>query len=480
MVASITRLQHDPIASLLAIFSAWKVLLLTLAFLSPGPGYDTSTQLLFRGFGVNSTLPSTTSISGRIAQKLTRWDGIYFASSAERGYQHEQEWAFGWGFTRAIAYLAKHVPLMNSTLLNTIYYGIIIANVSHLLSVLVLHRLALALPLGKKKSTSGFALTAATLHILSPAGLFLSAPYAESTFSLLSFLGQFLYVSSFSTSSTSYNIKNDALLLLAGICFGISSTVRGNGLLSGIIFLHDACLWACMVLDRIGIPILSFKIVPAIFREGMHEFPARRLPATIISGLLVGLGFATPQYVAWTDYCSAGVANKRPWCERLPPSIFSWVQQEYWGVGFMKYWRLSNIPLFLLAAPMLYILARTAILAIAGRCDGKVAKETASPEKTQRSTKGVVTDGVADKTRDALLFRLALPQLTLAGLTLTSFHVQIITRISSGYPLWYLVLAREISEGDANEKRFAKWTVRWMVMYALIQGVLFASFLPPA
>lgn len=107
MVASISRLQHSPIASLLTLFTAWKVLLLTLAILSPGPGYDTSTQLLFRGFGVNSTLPSTTTINGRLAQKLTRWDGIYFASSAERGYQFEQEWAFGWGFTRAISYLAK-------------------------------------------------------------------------------------------------------------------------------------------------------------------------------------------------------------------------------------------------------------------------------------------------------------------------------------------------------------------------------------
>lgn len=98
----------------------------------------------------------------------------------------------------------------------------------------------------------------------------------------------------------------------------------------------------------------------------------------------------------------------------------------------------------------------------------------------KRKVKTDATDEVANKQRDALLFRLALPQLALAVLALTSFHVQIITRISSGYPLWYLVLAREITDGDAKEIRIAKWTVRWMVMYALIQGVLFASFLPPA
>lgn len=148
------------------------------------------------------------------------------------------------------------------------------------------------------------------------------------------------------------------------------------------------------------------------------------------------------------------------------------------GVRFMGYWTLSNIPLFLLAAPMLYIMARTASLGLAGRCDGNLAKETRNSE--ERSSKTYATDEVVNKRRDALLFRLALPQLTLAGLALTTFHVQIITRISSGYPLWYLVLAREITDEDTKGTRFAKWTVRWMVMYGLIQGVLFASFLPPA
>lgn len=224
------------------------------------------------------------------------------------------------------------LPLTNSTLLNTTYHAIILANISHLLSVFVLHRLALALPLGKKENASSFAFVAATLHILSPAGLFLSAPYGESTFSLLSFLGQLLYVSSFSTNSSSYRVRNDILLVLAGICFCVSSTVRGNGLLSGILLLHDACLWACSLLERIGVPLMSFKIIPPFFRDAVHEFPSRRMPAIIIAGLLVGLGFATPQYVAWGDYCSAGVANKRPWCNRFPPSIYSWVQKEYWLV----------------------------------------------------------------------------------------------------------------------------------------------------
>jgi phosphatidylinositol glycan class V len=129
---------------------------------------------------------------------------------------------------------------------------------------------------------------------------------------------------------------------------------------------------------------------------------------------------------------------------------------------------------------MLCVMTRSASLAITGRCDGNLAKKDEVQTGRKRSVKTGAIDGAAIKQRDALLFRLALPQLTLALLALTSFHVQIITRISSGYPLWYLVLARDISEGNVQETRMAKWTVRWMVMYAIIQGVLFASFLPPA
>ncbi len=62
-----------------------------------------------------------------------------------------------------------------------------VAHVSHLLSVVVLYRL------GKLVWADGrLAFLAASLHIFSPAGLFLSAPYAESTFSLLSFVGFYI------------------------------------------------------------------------------------------------------------------------------------------------------------------------------------------------------------------------------------------------------------------------------------------------
>lgn len=80
---------------------------------------------------------------------------------------------------------------------------------------------------------------------------------------------------------------------------------------------------------------------------------------------------------------------------------------------------------------------------------------------------------------------LALPQLLLACAAATSFHVQIVNRIASGYPIWYLTVATWLVDrqpGRQAEKRadFGQLAIRAMVMYSMIQGTLFSNFLPPA
>ena len=109
----------------------------------------------------------------------------------------------------------------------------------------------------------------------------------------------------------------------------------------------------------------------------------------------------------------------------------------------------------------------------------------------------------------ALIKNFAIPQVTLAVLALISYHVQIINRLSSGYVVWYWWLAQlitaesqeEVAEegekedeenddereklerkkGERKQKRkVGWWIVRWMVVYGLVQAVVFAGFLPPA
>ena len=98
-----------------------------------------------------------------------------------------------------------------------------------------------------------------------------------------------------------------------------------------------------------------------------------------------------------------------------------------------------------------------------------------------------------------LLLSMALAQALLALLTLTTYHVQVVTRLSSAYPVWYMWLAaalcseRESEDKDSAEdernralvpgplgRKYAWGIVKYMVLYASIQGALFACFLPPA
>lgn len=91
---------------LLAFFAAWKLLLLAVAYASPGPGYDTSTRIVFDQY---NTRPHSwlAGIVQHITLRLTRWDAIYFSTSSERGHLYEQEWAFSWFMSRVTALLSN-------------------------------------------------------------------------------------------------------------------------------------------------------------------------------------------------------------------------------------------------------------------------------------------------------------------------------------------------------------------------------------
>ncbi|KAK7414967.1 ER membrane glycoprotein subunit of the GPI transamidase complex-like protein [Neonectria magnoliae] len=247
-----------PMASLTAAFAAWKALLLAVALGAAGaPEFDTSTSLTLDVLYGRDTSASTCTITNC----LTRWDAIYFVSSARRGYFYEQEWAFAAGLptvVRAVGAVLRAVGVELAGWAWEPLVAVFIAHVSHLIAVLALDR--------------KLAYLAAVLHVLSPAGLFLSAPHAESPFSCLS-----------------------------------------NGLFSGLLFAVETvrCLLA--------------------YLDGPSLTKVLHLLAPVIGGLLVAMGILIPQAVAWMRYCSVDSpgAELRPWCSRLIPSIYTFVQEEY-------------------------------------------------------------------------------------------------------------------------------------------------------
>ena len=192
--------------------------------------------------------------------------------------------------------------------------GVAVAHLSHLCSVWTLHALS-------KSTLRGFgrvdpmAFCAAALHIISPAGLFLSAPYSESCFSCFQFLGFYFFSKSSLYHVEKQFLKRDLSLLLSGLAIGVATTLRSNGLLSGVLFAYDA------IQDG------SFFV-----RSPRRLLHFRKLVFTILAGLFVAAGAAWPQLIAYREYCHGHRSTQKPrsWCSNFIPSIYTFVQDYYW------------------------------------------------------------------------------------------------------------------------------------------------------
>ncbi|KAL7929070.1 GPI mannosyltransferase 2 [Trichoderma chlorosporum] len=430
--------EYRPLHSLITVFTAWKAFLLAIALgTTVSQDYDTSTSLFFQ------SLYGSSANASALARRLTRWDALYFMKAARDGYVYEQQWAFGAALplsVRGLLWLVKpltHLLGKDDAPLEPVA-AMIFTTLCHLLAVLALHRLTLVL-FGNKT----LAYVAAVLHILSPAGLFLSAPYGESPFACLSFIGNLLFAMGVQPSAGVG--KRSLAFLGAGISFGLATAFRSNGLISGLLFAAEAV-----------------KCVLAFFRQPSFSRVVL-LASLIIGGLSIAAGSVVPQTVAWFRYCKVDLADAepRPWCSRLIPSIYTFVQEHYWNNGFLRYWTPNQLPMFILASPVLTLLLKSGVPVI----------------RNWGQTLSRSTPVVAGSYHDFVL-TLAVIQTLVAVLAITNFHVQIITRLASGYPVWYWWVANSLSNGET--RKMGSVVVVFMVMYAGIQGGLFASFMPPA
>jgi GPI mannosyltransferase 2 len=203
----------------------------------------------------------------------------------------------------------------------------------------------------------------------------------------------------------------------------------------------------------------------------------KMLRALLLSCLIVS-PIILHQAAAYVQFCTE---EKPPdWCQRRIPLVYSHVQAKYWDVGLFRYWTLSQIPNFLLAAPSLALLIWAGWthmkvqgyrqIADIGRAVGLLPRRRIYRKALESSVReeSLLT---SNKTTPH-----AIHALVLCFILVFASHTQIVLRLASSLPFTHWASARLWIE----RPQVAKWWTGWCVLWSMTSLVTWGLFLPPA
>ena len=107
--------------------------------------------------------------------------------------------------------------------------GVMLSHAMHYLSMILIYHLAHLVNKQLPRMQQDFAVLTAILYTISPAGVFLSAPYSEPLFAFCNLFGLLLYLRGISQASRHQTSAGPLLVILAGAVFGFATAVRCNG-----------------------------------------------------------------------------------------------------------------------------------------------------------------------------------------------------------------------------------------------------------
>ncbi|GJE96715.1 glycosyltransferase family 76 protein [Phanerochaete sordida] len=425
------RAQHLRALRLLSLSSLALTIFLTFAA-SELPLFDSSPHLL---------LPKQQSLLRRIAQPLLRWDTLYFAHIAQEGYVYEQEWAFFPGapfVMRTAGELLRRLQADDSLTVAHLLAGgglaSLLCGTTTTLYDLTMHYFG----------SPSIAYLTCVLSLLpsSPATLRFSAS-TEPFFTYLSYRGILCCARS--------------EWLHASLLFAAASTFRSNGFMLGGYILWGLVVGPFFARQKIAL----LQLVKAGFLTAVVFVP-----------------FLYHQYNAYLAFCTGVPAHDSPpWCSKTLPFVYSYVQEKYWNVGFLRYWTPSQAPNILLAAPVLgvlltfctkHTLTTTVPLILSHPLFSPLSNLLPAALRHGHSNSPFLANkNIAPHALHALALGLVL---------LFAAHTQIALRLAASLPATYWAAAWLVVE----HPRTGRWWVGWSVVWGAVSVVLWAAFLPPA
>lgn len=280
---------------------------------------DLTLQKIFGGFG--------------------KWDAAYFLKIAEQGYKYEQYMAFfpfyPWLLRILVRTLHPVLQYFVSERSLLLACGWVLNTVFFALAAVSLYRLTLGF-FGKKN----VALVSSLLFCFNPASVFMSSLYTESLFSCLQF--------------TALCYLEQERSTLAVLLFGLGCATRSNGVLSCGFVTHQ------ILKHFLSTEVDSLKSEARLFTLLHLRNAVKASLKLIIFNCIILAPFILFQLYGYMLYCMPQADFTRdtaysPWCDKLIPLPYSYIQDSYWNVGFLGYFELKQIPNFLLATPMILL-----------------------------------------------------------------------------------------------------------------------------
>ena len=260
---------------------------------------------------------------------------------------------------------------------------------------------------------------------------------------------------------------------LASVAFAFATLFRANGIL-----LTGFIIWSLIVAPFLRTREVSYLHIP-FFTIGSIQRPCpqvKLLPilyASLLAGVCVS-PFVLHQLRGYWLFCvSAKHEAPRKWCGETIPAIYPFVQAHYWNVGIFKYWRVDQLPNFLLALPPLMLLVSSAATTIQAALPYVVHRATST------SSFGKRTANVAHETssRDIEMFPHAIHASVMAFILIFASHTQIALRVIPTLPYMHWSVAALFNHKPGPVK---KWWMYWCVIWWAVNCVLWGAFLPPA
>lgn len=434
-------------------------------------------------------LPNSHKHLYKFIQGFTKWDAQYFLEISKDGYVSEQHLAFlpffpiVISFTRQILFghtrlnFDQFLPLQSSEtviggqkasvndLENYIQAALVGVTINNFIFFPLACILLFALTKLVKVNDEKYAKNVVWWFCFNPASIFFSSCYSESLFAFLTFMAMFIIEfrsQKYLLNNPNYNKSSNFeplchlnrliyIMLPALIPLALSSATRSNGLISiGFIIFHFLIKYA---------PIVSpdFKLWSILgYISVILEF-IQDVLVLLMSSVLAASGYISFQIYSFIKFCvgdskpTKGSMQSKPlWCDNLLPHPYGQVQAKYWNVGFFQYYEIKQLPNFLLAMPISFIV-------LSGSLRG--AKEM------RRKLSGF--------TRHQLAYYIQAIFLTL--LCSISINIQVITRLLlSSCPAIYWICA-DMTKNDRVRRKILS---TYFLSYFIIGTILHVNFFP--